>query len=312
MKILITGANGFVGRNLVETLKPMHDLRLAQRRVEAQPWETVKLDLSEPCDFSSALSGVDVVIHTAAVVHQMESSKAPSATTYYSVNTMATEQLAVAARNSGVKHFVFLSSIKVYGEGSSEGKIFTRDDALAPRSDYARSKSRAEAALLSLSQEGDMVVSIVRPPLIYGPGVKANFAELVALSKYLKIFPLPPRIGKRSLVSIWNLCDLIGTLVHKMPQKSDIYLVSDGSDCTVYELLQFIAASRNSFVVGLPTPACIIRFVLKILGRDSVYKKIFGELRLDIEHTKNILSWEPIHDTREGLKRLVSSSVFVE
>lgn len=141
---------------MVKALGNTHDLTLAQRQAARSEPSVVQLDLSEPCDFSFVMRDVDVVIHTAALVHQMNASKAPSTHDYYNVNTEATERLAVAASEAGVKHFIFLSSIKVHGEGRSEPLIFERHDRLYPEGDYAKSKAKAEFALLDLSRKCDM------------------------------------------------------------------------------------------------------------------------------------------------------------
>ena len=306
IRILITGAKGFIGRSLVDVIKDEHDLRLTTRSAMNSEPEMVHLDLSCTEDLSNLLKGVDVVIHTAALVHQMNSLQGPSRTEYFGINAKATIRLAEAASEMGVKHFIFISSIKVNGEGGLAHRPYKHDDPVEPEGDYAQSKAEAERLLMDLATRSDLTISIIRPPLVYGPGVKANFASLMQLSKVLPVFPCNSNAGRRSLVSIWNLCDLIKTLINYEPKNSDVYLVSDGSDCSTYELLKFISIAYKKKIIGLPMPLSAIRFVLILLGKGSIYHKVFGGLQVDIKHTSCALNWRPVHDTKNGVNRLVA------
>lgn len=307
IKILITGATGFVGSGLTRVLEDNHDLKLAKRKVLNTDARSISFDLSDHDQFYSALEGCDVIIHTAALVHQMNVSQTPSRKEYFDINATATIRLAEVANELGVSHFIYLSSIKVNGEGGSTSSGYKFDDPLEPCGDYAESKAEAERLLLNLAARSDMIISIVRPPLIYGPGVKANFASLMKLSSVISFFTRDPRAGKRSMVSIWNLCDLLKFLVENQPDKSSPYLVSDGSDCSTHELLQYMAQAQNKKIIGLPIPLPFIRIVLTLFGRREIYNKVFGDLRVDIEHTKTSLNWQPLHSTKDGIQRLVKS-----
>ena len=268
--------------------------------------EMTQLNLACTENLHELFDGVDTVVHTAALVHQMNPVQAPSRNEYFEINAAATIRLAEAAGEMGVKHFIFISSIKVNGEGGLVHTPYKHDDPVAPQGDYAQSKAEAERLLMNFAKHSDLMISIIRPPLVYGPGVKANFASLMQLSKFLPAFPSHSTAGRRSLVSIWNLCDLIKTLINIKPKNSDIYLVSDGSDCCTYELLQFMSIARGRKIIGVPLPISIINFVLTMLGKSATYHKIFGSLQVDIEHTTSALNWRPIHNTKDGIDRLVT------
>lgn len=306
ISILITGASGFLGRTLADELKDDFDLMLTTRTDGNLKPGRVHLDLSNLENLSAMFDGVDTVVHTAALVHQMNAAQAPSREDYFSLNTSATVRLAEAASEMGVKHFIFISSVKVNGEGGLTHKPYKHSDPVEPEGDYAESKAEAERLLMELAERTELTVSIIRPPLVYGPGVKANFAALMKLSKFLPVFPAGLESGRRSLVSIWNLCDLIKTLINFEPKKSAVYLVSDDSDCCTYELLQFMAIGHKRNIVGLPIPLSLLRVALALIGKRATYLKVFGSLQVNIEHTKSTLNWQPLHDTKEGISKLVA------
>ena len=293
---------------MIGELKDQFNLRLTTRSEKNLTPDMVHLDLSSPKNLDTMFEGIDTVVHTAALVHQMDPAHEPSRADYFKINASATIRLAEAANNMGVKHFIFISSVKVNGEGGLVHTPYKHDDPVEPEGDYAESKAEAERLLMELAARSDITVSIVRPPLVYGPGVTANFAFLMQLSKILPAFPFNSNAGRRSLVSIWNLCDLVKTLINFEPQKSDVYLVSDGSDCYTYELLQFMAIARKRQIKGLPLPLWIIRLSLALIGKHSTYMKVFGGLQVDIEYTKSSLNWRPLHDTEDGVSRLIAKA----
>lgn len=306
ISILITGALGFLGRTLTSELKDEFNLTLTTRNDGNLKPGMVHLDLSNLEHLGTILSGIDTVVHTAALVHQMNPAQVPSRADYFRINTSATIRLAEAASEMGVKHFIFISSVKVNGEGGGVHTPYKHSDPVEPEGDYAESKAEAERRLMELAERSDLTVSIIRPPLVYGPGVKGNFASLMKLFRFLPAFPADSKSGRRSLVSIWNLCDLIKTLIIFRPKKSAVYLVSDDSDCSTYELLQFMAIGQNRSIVKLPIPLSLLRVLLTLVGKRSTYHKVFGGLQVDIEHTKSTLGWRPMHDTRGGISRLMS------
>lgn len=304
---MITGAKGLVGRGLYAELSSLHSLKLAVRNPDiCTETSFVKLDLLCEADYLPALQGVDVVIHTAALVHRMNKLDAPTRQQYFHVNAYSTEAFARVASELGVKHFIFLSTIKVLGEGTDSAEPLNWDDPICPQGPYAESKAEAEKLLMQIAMTTKMSVSIIRPPLVYGPGVKANFASLMQLSKVLPAFPCDSNSGRRSLVSIWNLCDLINRLICHQPKNSSVYHVSDGSDCSTFELLQFMATAHKRKIIGLPIPLLVIRSILMALGQRSIFYKVFGGLQVNIEHTKSAVNWWPLHDTKDGINRLAS------
>lgn len=307
INVLITGATGLVGRGLCAELGSRHSLTLSARRPDVSTeGQVVKLDLLCEADYRPALQGIDVVIHTAALVHRMNQRDAPTRHQYFQVNAHSTEAFARAASESGVKHFIFLSTIKVLGESTSLAKPLTWDHPMRPDGPYAESKAEAERLLMRIANSTEMSVTIIRPPLVYGPGVKANFESLMQLSKVLPAFPYDPTAGRRSLVSIWNLCDFIKKLVDHEPKNFAVYHVSDGSDCSTFELLQFMSVANKRRLKRLPIPVFIIRLMLILIGKRSLYLKIFGGLQVDIEYTTVTLNWRPQHNTKDGINRLIA------
>ena len=305
MKILLSGASGFVGGHLLDSMKSHEVSLLARHAAASSEYITFEKPLSEFQDFSDCCSGVDVVVHLAALVHNMDASAQPSFEEYMSVNCAATSQLARCASESGVKHFIFLSSIKVNGEDTDGRGPFKATDPHCPVGNYAISKSEAELQLLSIADESGMTVSIIRPPLIYGPGVKANFAGLVGAIR--RGFPLinASGAGYRSLVSIWNLCSLLNHLIERRPASSKVYLVSDDSDVSLGELMQLIAEGMGNKNYVLNIPAKTLLFLLCLTGQRERGQKLLNHLQVDITETKRLLAWRPCHDTREGLARML-------
>ena len=281
-------------------------MKCGQRRGYEESCEVVRFELNSEFDFMSALEGIDIVIHAAALVHKNNPQNI-SRDAYLEMNSIATTQFGIAARNAGVKQFIYLSSIKVNGEGGNGDKPYRYDDMLAPQDYYAQSKAEAERQLFDVATDTSMKISIIRPPLIYGPGVKANFSKLMKLAHFTVPFPFSSYAGKRSLISVWNLCSFIEFLVKNPPSKSSVYLVSDDSDCTTFEILSTLAVANGNRVMAIPVPLSLVRMFLTLIGKIEFYDKIFGHLQVDIEHTK-ALGWTPLHSTKEGLAKLSLST----
>lgn len=289
----------------MKVLGARHELRLAQRHVSPLRKDVIPLDLAGDFDLLNALRGVDVVIHSAGLAHQSDKENNASRALYFKVNAKSTERIALSALEAGVKHFIFLSTVKVNGEGGHGVGPYRSSDEVKPFGAYAESKAEAEKLLLSIAHGSRMTISILRPPLIYGPGVKANFARLLRMSSLMFLAPHSIRAGKRSLVSIWNLSGLIEVLVDERPKNSGIYMVSDGSDCTTFELLEFIAAAKKRKILRFPIPLLAVRNLFRAVGKIDTYEKLFGSLRVDLNETMDALNWEPTHNTEEGIRKLL-------
>ena len=314
MTVLITGANGFVGQGLCSRLS---DQDLSVRAVKrscagaSEAIESVAVgDIDGNTDWSDALTGCDSVVHLAARTHIMNDTTLDPLSEFRKVNVDGTLNLARQAAMAGVKRFIFISSIKVNGEGTQLGQAFTADDVAAPEDAYGTSKAEAEAGLRQLSQETGIEVVIIRPPLVYGPGAKGNFASLLAwVSRGL---PLPLGAitqNRRSLVGLDNLVDLILTCVVHPKAANQTFLVSDGEDLSTTELLQRMAQAMNRPALFLPLPTGLLAFAARLLGRKAVAQRLLGSLQVDIGKTCELLDWKPSVSVGEGLRRAARKQI---
>jgi len=294
--VLITGASGFVGEAIVFRLlvdkkfNPIAAVRGFTRLHGLCPIEPFNL-----ADASAlpSLKSVDVVIHAAARVHVMNETAVDALAEYRRFNVEGTLRLARFAAESGVKRFIFISSVKVNGESTAVGRPFKPDDPAHPIDAYGVSKYEAEEALKTLSQETGMDIVIIRPPLVYGPGVKANFLTML---KWLnKGIPLPlGAIGnQRSLVAIGNLVDLIVTCIDHPHAANQTFLVSDGEDLSTTQLLRRLASALGKKPCLLPLPAQLLKFAASILNKRPIAERICGSLQVDISKNRTLLGWTP-------------------
>jgi nucleoside-diphosphate-sugar epimerase len=286
MKVLITGATGFVGKAVCfESHDAGYEVIVATRertQVFSEEIEQFKIvDLSQDIDWENAFQGVDVVIHTAARAHVMNDVAIDPLAEFRKVNVEGTLKLAQQAADAGVKRFVFISSIKVNGEMTELEHPFTPDDDYIPTDPYGLSKYEAEQGLLALAKKTGMEVVIIRPPLVYGPDVKANFASM--MKGMNKSIPLPFGAihNKRSLVALDNLVSFI---IHcadyqKTPQAANqVFLISDGEDVSTTELLHKVAKAFGKKALLLPIPASLMTLAAKLLGKGDVANRLFGSL----------------------------------
>ncbi|MBY3673522.1 UDP-glucose 4-epimerase [Vibrio paracholerae] len=305
MNILLTGASGFIGSKLLEELPADNISSLGRGKPEGQPSEKfIKLEIDNDTDYSVALSGVGVVVHLAARVHVMNDTVSTPLEEYREVNTRGTVNLARQAANAGVKRFVFVSSIKVNGEGTSQDKPFTSADLHAPEDDYGLSKSEAEQQLFKIGKETGMEIVVIRPTLVYGPGVKANFASLMNLVS--KGIPLPFGCitkNKRSLVSVDNLVDLIITCIDHPKAANQVFLVSDDHDVSTAEMVRELAIALDKPTWQLPVPIWCYKLFGKLFGKSDIVDRLTGSLQVDISHTKETLGWKPPQTLQEGFKQ---------
>lgn len=244
------------------------------------------------------------MVHAAARVHMIGDSALDPADAYRAVNVDGTLCLARQSAVAGVRRFVFLSSIKVNGEETKLGRAFAAGDAPSPQDAYALSKAEAEAGLRALAAETGMEVVIVRPPLIYGPGVKANFLSLMRALR--RGVPLPlgaVENNRRSLVALDNLVDLIVTCIDHPAAANQTFLVSDGEDLSTAGLLRRLAAAMGVPARLLPVPVSLLQGATAVLGKGEMMRRLCGNLQVDIEETRSVLGWRPPVNVDEGLRR---------
>jgi UDP-glucose 4-epimerase len=299
--ILVTGASGFLGRNLIDTFT-FDVVTLGRTNLFKNDFFHRK-EINSNENYEEALIGCDVVIHCAARVHVMHDSSTDALNEYNEVNTAGTLNLARQAANAGVKRFIFVSSVKVNGESTQLGKPFTEKDVRNPEDFYGKSKSEAEEQLLELANETGLEVVIIRPTLVYGPGVKANFASLLKLVS--KGLPLPfgcIKHNKRSLVSVKNLVDLIITCIDHPKAANQVFLVSDDHDVSTASMVEHMSYALGKSSRLLPVPLWCYHLVGKLTDKSSVVDRLIGSLQVDISHTKDTLGWVPPQTLEDGFK----------
>ncbi len=315
MTVLLTGATGFVGQALLTTMlrenrETVVSLRCLSTAVPREVAQHVLGDITAKTDWSSALEGVDVVIHTAARVHVMKDQAADSLESFRKINTLATLNLARQAADSGVKRFVFLSSVKVNGEVSPSGQPFRPEDSFIPTDPYALSKYEAEQGLLKLAQKIAMDVVIIRPPLVYGPGVRANFLAMMKWVNQGVPLPFGAIENQRSLVALDNLVSFIVHCIDHPKASNGIFLISDGEDVSTTELLRKVAMALGKKVRLVPVPVNWMRLAAKLVGKEDLANRLFGSLQIDSSKARELLGWKPVVSMDEQLKK--TAEAFLE
>jgi nucleoside-diphosphate-sugar epimerase len=311
MSILVTGANAFVGKLLVrDLLKSQYEV-VGAVRSPAHGDTNVKMlsvgEIDAVTDWSVALDKVNVVVHLAARVHIMNDSAIDPLGEFRKVNVEGTLNLARQAVKAGVKRFVFVSSIKVNGEFTQANKPFTTSDTPCPQDAYGISKYEAEQGLLKLASETGLEVVIIRPPLVYGAGVKANFASMMRAVKRGIPLPLGAIHNKRSFVYIGNLVSLIVRCIDHPAAACQVFLVSDGVDLSTTELLRACATALQVKPRLLHIPQRLLVIVATILGKQDLSQRLCGNLQVDITKTRQILGWSPPISIVDGLRATAQS-----
>lgn len=310
--MLLTGATGFVGRAVLDVLvaRSAAGVTAVARRETPLPAGVrfCRIDQMGPAtDWSDALKGCEAVIHLAARVHVMRDGSEDPLAEYRKVNVAGTMRLAESAAMAGVKRFVFISSIKVNGERTRPGQSFSEADPPAPVDPYGISKAEAEAQLMSLASSAGMEVVVIRPPLVYGPGVKANF---LTMTRWLsRGIPLPlgaVRENRRSLVGLDNLIDLILECLHHPAAANQVFLAGDGEDLSTTDLLRRTAAALGVRARLIPVPVPMLIAGAGLLGRRDVVERLCGSLQVDISKARRVLAWRPPVTVDEGLRRAVA------
>ena len=310
--ILVTGATGFVGNALVNRLaaeRSCKDVVAAVRRNNLSWPEGVRSvqvgDLLPTTDWSAALQGVDAVVHCAARVHVMQDDATDPLSAYREVNVDGTLNLARQAAQAGVRRFVFVSSIKVNGEVTLHGHALSADDEPAPLDPYGLSKLEAEQGLWKIEAQTGMEVVIVRSPLVYGAGVKANFASMMRWVSRGVPLPLGRINNARSMVALDNLVDLLVTCLKHPAAAGQTFLVSDGDDVSTTELLRRTARAMGKKALLLPVPASWFEMVAALLGKRAMAQRLCGSLQVNMDKTRSMLGWVPPLTLDQGLKKAV-------
>ena len=309
---MITGANGFVGSALCSYLKDrghhvvgvVRDAEKLTNRI-ADEYRSVG-DISESTDWAPLTKGVDYIVHLAARVHIMNVQSDAERALYYSVNTKATEHLAQAAIKAGVKRLLYLSSIKVNGE-YTESEPFQADDIPAPSDDYAKSKFEAESILARVTAGNSLKYVIIRPPLVYGQGVKGNIRRLYKLIALGLPLPLAGIDNKRDMVSLYNLCSLIETCINHPRAGNEVFLVSDGESLSTPAFVRLIANAMGRSVALFSVPVFLLKILGRLTGKSNEIFRLTSSLEVDIDKTKKLLDWNPELHREEEFSSIVKS-----
>lgn len=310
MNLLITGANGFLGSHLCSyfSSQESYNVWAQTRKQPLQSKRSIKaivFDLNDDLEHID-LSQVDVIVHCAGRAHVMNETAASPLDAYRQTNVLGTINLAQKAVKSGVKRFIYLSSIKVNGEQTTV-QAFQPNDNVNIDDPYGLSKYEAEQALLELSKKTDLEVVIIRPVLIYGPNVKANFKSMVSLAA--KKIPLP--IGcldnKRSMVSVFNLTDLIHICMTHPNANREVFLASDQDDISVKQLFEKLAKWQNNQLLMLPVPKSLIVFLASLAGKRAVASRLCSELLVDTTKNTQLLGWTAPYSVDESLEKMFNT-----
>jgi nucleoside-diphosphate-sugar epimerase len=310
-RVLVTGASGFVGRRLCAVLanrgwRVRAAVRDPRTPLPAGVDRVVTGELGPDTDWREALAGVEGIVHLAARVHVMRETAGDPLAEFRRVNVDGTLNLARQAARDGARRFVFVSSIKVNGEETRPGQPFTEDDLPGPLDSYAVSKHEAEQGLWRIAGQTGLGVVVIRPPLLYGPGVKGNFPRLMRLIRSGLPLPLGTVKNRRSLLGLDNLLDFLMLCLAHPAAANQTFLVADGEDLSTPGLVRRLALAMNRPARLLPVPVSWLRLAGRMLDRTEEVARLTGTLQLDIAKARTLLGWEPPLSVDEGLRRTVA------
>ena len=310
MKILVTGASGFVGRSLCAALEQNGHVLVPVVRTISSRLSTnrdyVEIgDINSSTNWMPVLGNVDAVIHLAARVHVMKETAVDPLAAFREVNVYGTERLAYQAGAAGVKRLVYVSSIKVNGEVTSD-RPFRADDEVKPADAYGVSKLEAEQRLVQIAEQTGLEFVIVRPPLVYGPGVGGNIFRLLKLIDSGVPLPFGRVCNRRSFVNIDNLSDFLNVCITHPNADGKTFLVSDGHDMSTGELIANLAREMRKSIWLLPVPVFLLKFIGTLVGKRAEMDRLCGSLQLDIGKSCRILDWEPPFTVADGLHKTVA------
>ena len=311
MKLLVTGASGFIGRALCQHLASLgHEVTPAVRKPSAVPGERV-LAADDANAWQQALQSCHSVLHLAGRAHVMHEQASDPLQAFREANVRATLALAERAVQAGVRRFVFVSSIKVNGESTAPGACFSAQDIPKPCDPYAVSKWEAEQGLQRIAQTTGMELVIVRPPLVYGPGVKGNFAQMLRWVSKSVPLPLGGVHNQRSMIAIDNLVSFLAlcALPDQSPHAAgQVFLISDGAPVSTPELLRKIARAYGRSIWLPPVPPALLKLFAGAVGREQAIDRLLGSLVIDDEPAHQLLGWQAPVSMDQQLKRMADAA----
>ena len=309
MRILVTGANGFIGRAVcADLVRRGHEVVAAVRRADSargivSARAVAVGDIGPTTDWRQALAGVEAVVHAAAKAHAAARMSESEIAELFAVNAEGTRRLAEAAAAAGARRFVFLSTVKVHGETTEGRAAFSESDPPNPdpSDPYARAKAAAEAALSGVAVMSSFETVVLRLPLVYGPGVKANFAALIRLARLAPPLPLASVANRRSLLFLGNLTDVVALALAHPRAAGEIFLVRDGEDVSTPELIRNIAGRFGRPARLFPFPPALLRGAAGVLGLGGRASRLLDSLVLDDRKIRDRLGWRPPYSLDRGL-----------
>ncbi len=311
MKVLVTGANGFIGSHLCPLLESQEHyvvraMRSSLPGAANEHGHGVHIPtLDDKTDWSAALEEVEAVVHMAARVHVLYEKVSDPMSQFRTRNVDATMRLAQQAVAAGVKRFIFISTIGVLGNYNAKDRPFTERDTPQPGNEYAASKWEAEQALTAYCDTVDMELVILRPPLVYGPGVKANFFRLMCAVSSGRPLPFGRVVNSRDFISVANLCDVISLCLHHPEATGETFLVADGHPISTPDLIRELGRHLGKKRVWLlPIPVRWLSSIAQLLGKQRLYHSVCSSLRVDMSHLQKTLDWQPIQSFDDGLEEV--------